>query len=88
MLVLALGAGVGWAVATAFAPPEEVLDARPYTTVEIVESEARSSLALNSVAQLGQIIHTAAVALAVLGTERHNAPNKELGTGHDPRHSS
>ncbi len=51
VLVLALGAGVGWAVATAFSPPEEVLDARPFTTVEIVEGEVGSSLALNSVAQ-------------------------------------
>ena len=48
--VLAVGAVIGWAIATVLTPPEDVLDSSAYTFVEVVEGEVGSSLNLNTVA--------------------------------------
>jgi hypothetical protein len=48
---LALGAIFGWAIATVFTPPEDVLDSTDHTLVEVVEGEVGSSISLNTLAQ-------------------------------------
>jgi peptidoglycan hydrolase-like protein with peptidoglycan-binding domain len=52
MLCVALVAGtVGWALATVFSPPDEVLDVQPFTTVRVASGEVGSSINLNTVAE-------------------------------------
>ncbi|UOE42827.1 peptidoglycan-binding domain-containing protein [Agromyces larvae] len=54
VLVLAVGAGVGWAVSAVFAPPEDALVEAPFTFVELVDGEVGSSVSLNAVAEWPQ----------------------------------
>lgn len=51
LVVLLLGAGIGWAGATLLTPPKDVLDSSAFTTVEVVAGEVGSSINLNTVAQ-------------------------------------
>ena len=51
MVLLGAGADIGWAAATVLTPPEDVLAATPYTTVEVVPGEVGSSISLNTVAE-------------------------------------
>lgn len=51
LVVLLVGAGIGWAGATVLTPPKDVLDSTAYTTVEVVQGEVGSSINLNTVAE-------------------------------------
>ncbi len=48
---LIVGLGAGWAGATVFTPPADVLDATAYTYVEVSEGEVGSSLSLAATAE-------------------------------------
>jgi len=49
-VALVVGGIVGWAVATVFTPPKDVLSSTAFTTVDVVNGEVGSSLTLNTVA--------------------------------------
>lgn len=51
VLLLAVGAGVGWAANAVFAPPPDVVDATPFTTAQVVEGEVGASFTVNVVAE-------------------------------------
>lgn len=51
MLLLLAGAGVGWAGSAVLAPPTSVLNATPFTYVDVVPGEVGSSINLNTAAE-------------------------------------
>jgi hypothetical protein len=51
LVVLLVGAGIGWAGETVLTPPKDVLDSSAFNTVEVVAGEVGSSINLNTVAQ-------------------------------------
>lgn len=52
LALVAVTAGiVGWALATVFSTPQEVLTERPFTTAEVVIGKVGSSITLNTVAE-------------------------------------
>ena len=50
-VTLLVGATVGWAFATVFTPPKDILKSTTFTTVEVAEGEVGASIALNTVAE-------------------------------------
>lgn len=51
LVVLLVGAGIGWAGATVLTPAHDVLDSTAFTFVEVVQGEVGSSINLNTVAE-------------------------------------
>jgi peptidoglycan hydrolase-like protein with peptidoglycan-binding domain len=51
LVVLLVGAGIGWAGATVLTPARDVLDSTAFTYVEVVPGEVGSSINLNTVAE-------------------------------------
>lgn len=51
LVVLLVGAGIGWAGATVLTPARDVLDSTAFTYVEVVPGEVGSSISLNTVAE-------------------------------------
>jgi peptidoglycan hydrolase-like protein with peptidoglycan-binding domain len=51
LILLLVGAGVGWAGATVLTPAKDVLDSTAFTFVEVVDGEVGSSINLNTVAE-------------------------------------
>ncbi len=51
VVVLLVGAGIGWAGATVLTPARDVLDSTAFTYVEVVPGEVGSSINLNTVAE-------------------------------------
>ena len=51
VVVLLVGAGIGWAGATVLTPAQDVLDSTAFTYVEVVPGEVGSSISLNTAAE-------------------------------------
>lgn len=56
LLLLLAGAGVGWAGAAVLVPPSNVLDATPFTYVDVVPGEVGSSISLNTAAEWSLVL--------------------------------
>lgn len=51
LVILLVGAGIGWAASTVLTPARDVLDSTAFTFVEVVPGEVGSSINLNTVAE-------------------------------------
>jgi peptidoglycan hydrolase-like protein with peptidoglycan-binding domain len=80
VLLVSLGAVIGWGATAVFAPPRDVLTETPFTFVKLVDGEVGSSIELNTVAEWTQVLvgtNQAAGSVTSVSVE----PGAEVQTG-------
>ena len=80
LVVLLVGAGIGWAASTVLTPARDVLDSTAFTYVEVVPGEVGSSINLNTVAEWTPIPVGSNQASGTVTTV-NVAPGDEVGPG-------
>lgn len=80
LFVLIVGAGLGWAGAVVFNPPQDVLASTPYTFVEVTPGEVGSSINLNTVAEWTPVPVGRNLAVGTVTTVDAE-PGQEVGPG-------